>query len=165
MRPFRDRLAEPRPVLLDGATGTELNRRGVDTSLPLWSAAALRSAPEVVRQIHADYIAAGAEVVTANTFRTHERNRHAAGIADLRRGWPAALRRNACRRRPRHPPAATGCGAGELCASADDGESASCAAARMRPRADRLLRQHRRTRSDAGLAKHRRRSNGLRRLR
>jgi hypothetical protein len=27
--------------LLDGATGTELNRRGVDTGLPLWSANAL----------------------------------------------------------------------------------------------------------------------------
>jgi homocysteine S-methyltransferase len=85
MRPFRDRLADPSPVLLDGATGTELNRRGVDTSLPLWSAAALLRAPEVVRQIHADYVAAGAEVITANTFRTHERSLRAGGMADARR--------------------------------------------------------------------------------
>ncbi len=77
-----DRLeADQRPLLLDGATGTELNRRGVDTSLPLWSAAALLRAPDVLRQIHADYVAAGAEVITANTFRTHARNLLPAGMA------------------------------------------------------------------------------------
>ena len=34
-------LAQSDRLLLDGATGTELNRRGVDTGLPLWSANAL----------------------------------------------------------------------------------------------------------------------------
>lgn len=57
-------------VLLDGAMGTELNRRGVDTCLPLWSAAALDLAPHIVRDIHRDYIDAGSKVITANTFRT-----------------------------------------------------------------------------------------------
>jgi len=71
---FLERLSDPRPILLDGATGTELNRRGVDTALPLWSAGALLNAPDVLRQIHADYLAAGAEVITANTFRTHRRS-------------------------------------------------------------------------------------------
>jgi len=44
-------------LLLDGATGTELNRRGVDTGLPLWSANALTSDTglNVLRQIHLDY--------------------------------------------------------------------------------------------------------------
>ncbi len=69
------RLKEPKPILLDGATGTELTRRGVDTGLPLWSANALLSedGAHVLGQIHADYLAAGAEIVTANTFRTHVR--------------------------------------------------------------------------------------------
>jgi homocysteine S-methyltransferase len=71
---FLKRLAETGPILLDGATGTELNRRGVNTDLPLWSARALIEAPEVLRQIHADYIRAGAEVLTANTFRAHRRS-------------------------------------------------------------------------------------------
>lgn len=57
-------------ILLDGAMGTELHRRGVDISLPLWSARALETAPEVVRAIHQDYLAAGAQLLTANTFRT-----------------------------------------------------------------------------------------------
>ncbi len=57
-------------TLLDGPVGTELARRGVPTPLPLWSAAAIRSAPEVLAAIHRDYAAAGATVHTANTFRT-----------------------------------------------------------------------------------------------
>ena len=78
--PFLQRLAEPRPLLLDGATGTELNRRGVSTDLPLWSARALLEAPDILRQIHADYLAAGAEVLTTNTFRAHRRSLARAGL-------------------------------------------------------------------------------------
>ncbi len=70
---FRARLSSGRALLLDGATGTELQRRGVDTSLPLWSARALLDAPGVLQTIHADYIAAGADIITTNTFRTHRR--------------------------------------------------------------------------------------------
>ena len=72
---FLTRLTQPEPLLLDGATGTELTRRGVDTGLPLWSANALltEEGARVLRQIHSDYLAAGAEIITANTFRTHMR--------------------------------------------------------------------------------------------
>jgi len=77
---FLERLALPRPILLDGPTGTELDRRGVDTSLPLWSARALIDAPDAVRRIHRDYREAGAEVLTANTFRTHARSLRPAGL-------------------------------------------------------------------------------------
>jgi S-methylmethionine-dependent homocysteine/selenocysteine methylase len=71
---FLKRLAQPRSILLDGATGTELNRRGVSTDLPLWSARALLEAPAVLGAVHADYARAGAEVITADTFRTHRRS-------------------------------------------------------------------------------------------
>ncbi len=72
---FLSRLKQPEPLILDGATGTELTRRGVDTGLPLWSANALMSDgnARVLQQIHADYLAAGADILTANTFRTHVR--------------------------------------------------------------------------------------------
>ena len=76
------RLTQPRPLLLDGATGTELNRRGVNTDLPLWSAGAMLHAPDVLRQIHFDYVRAGAELLTANTFRTHRRSLARAGLAE-----------------------------------------------------------------------------------
>ena len=62
-------------LLLDGATGTELNRRGVDTGLPLWSANALTTDAglNVLRQVHLDYLSAGADIITTNAFRTHRR--------------------------------------------------------------------------------------------
>ena len=71
---FRNRLRFSLPLLLDGATGTELDRRGLDLTPPLWSARSLLSHPEIVREIHESYVEAGADVITANTFRTHDRN-------------------------------------------------------------------------------------------
>lgn len=56
--------------ILDGPMGTEIDRRGGDTSLPLWSARALMDQPELVFQIHSDYVTAGADIITTNTFRT-----------------------------------------------------------------------------------------------
>jgi S-methylmethionine-dependent homocysteine/selenocysteine methylase len=80
--PFLARLAAGRVLLLDGATGTELQRRGVDTSLPLWSARALLDAPGVLHAIHADYVAAGADIITTNTFRTHRRTLTRASLGE-----------------------------------------------------------------------------------
>jgi S-methylmethionine-dependent homocysteine/selenocysteine methylase len=60
--------------------GTELQRRGADTRLPLWSARALLESPELVSAIHEDEVAGGAEVLTANTFRTHRRTLAKAGL-------------------------------------------------------------------------------------
>jgi S-methylmethionine-dependent homocysteine/selenocysteine methylase len=83
------RLRQRPPLLLDGATGTELERRGVRSALPLWSALGLLEAPGVVRAIHADYVAAGADALTANTFRTQRRalarGGHGARAAELTR--------------------------------------------------------------------------------
>ena len=72
------------PLILDGATGTELNRRGVDTGLPLWSANALLSdaGARILQTIHEDYLRAGADILTTNTFRTHRRALAPSGNAD-----------------------------------------------------------------------------------
>ena len=80
MSSFLTQLKSRQPLLLDGATGTELNRRGLNTDLPLWSARALIERPDIVRSIHADYIRAGADIITTNTFRTHRRTLARAGI-------------------------------------------------------------------------------------
>ena len=69
-------------LLLDGATGTELERRGAPCALPLWSAHALVEQPELVERIHADYAAAGADVLTANTFRTQRRALARGGLGE-----------------------------------------------------------------------------------
>jgi S-methylmethionine-dependent homocysteine/selenocysteine methylase len=67
-------------TILDGAMGTELQRRGVMTYLPEWSARALLTAPDMVRTIHEEYIRAGADVITTNTFRTTSRALGKVGI-------------------------------------------------------------------------------------
>ncbi len=57
-----------RPLLLDGGMGRELRFRGVETLRPSWSAGALLSSPEIVQQIHSDYISAGADIIITNTY-------------------------------------------------------------------------------------------------
>jgi S-methylmethionine-dependent homocysteine/selenocysteine methylase len=84
---FPARLREDAPLLLDGATGTELERRGVACDLPLWSARAIAQAPEVLAAVHRDYVEAGVDALTANTFRTHARSLAAAGAAGRAREW------------------------------------------------------------------------------
>ena len=54
--------------LLDGATGTELEKRGVPMSTNAWSGSASLDHPDILEQIHRDYIDAGADVITANTY-------------------------------------------------------------------------------------------------
>src|SRR5262245_15796199 len=79
---LRERLASGPPLLVDAAMGTELQRRDADTRLPLWSAATLVRDPELVWTIHSDEVFAGADILTANTFRTHARNLEKGGLAD-----------------------------------------------------------------------------------
>ena len=55
-------------MTIDGATATELGRRDAPIHKGDWGALATASHPEVLHSIHADYIRAGARVVTANTF-------------------------------------------------------------------------------------------------
>ena len=76
------RLAGRDLLVLDGATGTELERRGAAAALPLWSARALIEAPELVAAIHRDYVDAGADVITANTFRTQRRTLERGGAGE-----------------------------------------------------------------------------------
>ncbi|MBI3544043.1 MAG: homocysteine S-methyltransferase family protein [Deltaproteobacteria bacterium] len=57
-------------LILDGPTGTELIARGFPSEPGLWTARAALEAPDLLRQVHRDYLAAGANILTANTFRT-----------------------------------------------------------------------------------------------
>ena len=55
----------------DGAMGTELRRRGVKVPShveSIWSALALKEAPDTVEEIHTDYIEAGSDYITINNY-------------------------------------------------------------------------------------------------
>jgi homocysteine S-methyltransferase len=58
------------PIVIDGGMGTELEKSGVPMDGKVWSARAIMSHPQVVRQVHERFIEAGAEVVITNTFST-----------------------------------------------------------------------------------------------
>jgi len=70
MDALNERLDRGEVIILDGAMGTELERREVPMHERAWSAAALETHPEIVRQAHEDYIRAGADIITTNTFST-----------------------------------------------------------------------------------------------
>lgn len=57
-------------IIIDGGTGTDIQRRGVAMNGDTWCAEVNLSHPEIVRQVHEDYIHAGAEIIIANTFAT-----------------------------------------------------------------------------------------------
>jgi homocysteine S-methyltransferase len=81
-QPWQQVLAHGGTLLIDGGTGTELRRRGMSLDATTWSALAPLSHYEVLRAIHADYIAAGAQVITTNTFATTRFVLAAAGCGD-----------------------------------------------------------------------------------
>lgn len=63
--------------------GQELAKRGIDTaSNGLWSAQALVDQPDVVVAVHRDYIEAGADVITTNSYATTRRRLEAGGQGD-----------------------------------------------------------------------------------
>lgn len=68
--------------VLDGATGSELERRGIACALPLWSAQGLLEAPDLVERIHRDYAHAGVDCLTANSFRTQHHVLRRAGLGE-----------------------------------------------------------------------------------
>jgi len=67
---IRQKLARGEIIILDGGTGTDIQRRGVPMSSSTWCAEANISHPDVVRAVHEDYIKAGADIIIANTFAT-----------------------------------------------------------------------------------------------
>ena len=76
------RLGDGDIVILDGATGTELERRGAPMSTGAWCALATESAPQTLLEVHEDYIRSGADVITANTFSNARHMLEQAGAGD-----------------------------------------------------------------------------------
>jgi S-methylmethionine-dependent homocysteine/selenocysteine methylase len=71
-----------RTILLDGGMGRELRFRGVDVMTSIWSARALIDAPQVVREVHRDFIDAGADIITVNSYGIVKSSLAWAGIED-----------------------------------------------------------------------------------
>jgi S-methylmethionine-dependent homocysteine/selenocysteine methylase len=88
-RSVTDRLRAGDVLLMDGGTGSELQRRGVEVllgsrgdKLGPWSATANLDAPDVVQQVHQDYLRVGADVIISNNFRTTRTRLAPVGLGD-----------------------------------------------------------------------------------
>ena len=55
-------------VLMDGGLGQEIYRRAGQPAHPLWSAKVMMEKPEIVREVHRDFIRAGAKTITVNSY-------------------------------------------------------------------------------------------------
>ena len=75
-------ILEKRKLVIDGALGTELERLLPTTSTylpsgsPLWSGQVLIKNPELVEQVHLDYINVGADMIITSTYQTSYASLH-----------------------------------------------------------------------------------------
>jgi homocysteine S-methyltransferase len=69
-------------ILLDGAIGTQLQSMGVPMGDFAWAAVALESHPFTVRRLHENYIAAGVDIITVNSYASARHNLEPIGLGD-----------------------------------------------------------------------------------
>jgi homocysteine S-methyltransferase len=81
MRNLFDAKLKSKPLLIDGAIGSYLQQKGFETDNTLWTAKINQSDPEAVIVIHKEYIEAGADIVTTNTFRTNPSSLNKSGYS------------------------------------------------------------------------------------
>ena len=79
---LNQRLANGELLILDGATSTELQKRGVPMDEHTWSGTVAVTHPAEVRQLHHDYIEAGADVIIATTYSSSRHILDAAGLGE-----------------------------------------------------------------------------------
>ena len=78
--------------VLDGGMATELERRGLDLSGPLWSARVLTESPEQIEAVHLDYLRAGADILLTASYQASSYGYAELGIDDPAAAGAGALR-------------------------------------------------------------------------
>ncbi|MBT5433766.1 MAG: homocysteine S-methyltransferase family protein [Alphaproteobacteria bacterium] len=70
-------------LVIDGATGSELELRGVEPDPGAWSGPTWLDRREILQNIHEDYIRAGADILITNTFCTARHQLEPVGYGEL----------------------------------------------------------------------------------
>ena len=68
--PIKTKLENNKIIILDGGMGAELEKNGAEMDKHMWCGKCSVDHPELVRKVHEDYINAGADVITTNTYST-----------------------------------------------------------------------------------------------
>jgi len=66
---IRAYLEQQKYLIIDGALGTELERRGCNLDDPLWSARLLSDNPDMIAAVHTDYLHAGADCLITASYQ------------------------------------------------------------------------------------------------
>ena len=69
MNPLERILEKQKVLIIDGAFGTELERKGYDINDSLWSAKFLMEKPEAIAAVHLDYLNAGSDCITTASYQ------------------------------------------------------------------------------------------------
>lgn len=93
-------------TIIDGGTGQELHTRLGRPATPLWSAEAIDARPDLVEAVHADFLSAGADVITVASYSVTPERLDRAGRADAFEPLQTAALQAARKARDRHKPAA-----------------------------------------------------------
>lgn len=81
--PFEKAKRVGKPLILDGAMGSLLQQSNAISDSKLWSSSANINCPEKVISLHKEYIDAGVDIITTNTFRTNPYVLISEGIIDI----------------------------------------------------------------------------------
>ena len=67
---IKQRLENKDTIILDGAIGAELEKKGAKMHKDLWCGTCSVESPDLVKKVHEEYILAGADIITTNTYAT-----------------------------------------------------------------------------------------------
>ena len=67
---IKQRLKNNDTIILDGAIGAELEKKGAKMHKDLWCGTCSVESPDLVKKVHEEYILAGADIITTNTYAT-----------------------------------------------------------------------------------------------
>jgi S-methylmethionine-dependent homocysteine/selenocysteine methylase len=79
---LEQRIGKGEVIILDGAVGTQLQRRHVPMNHIAWAGAALETHPYTVQRMHEDYVKAGVDIITTNTFSSARHNLEPIALGD-----------------------------------------------------------------------------------
>jgi len=69
MNLFEQILENQRAIIIDGALGTQIQKNGYDVNDSLWSAKYLDENPEVIKEVHRQYLEAGADIIITSSYQ------------------------------------------------------------------------------------------------
>lgn len=69
MNKIKDILKKQKAIILDGALGTQIQKNGYDVNDSLWSAKFLDENPSIIKEVHKQYLQAGADCIISSSYQ------------------------------------------------------------------------------------------------